>query len=214
MRHLAWSVAASAALSLVAHVPALGADSSEKVAVPPELRLPDGIVYEKGAGKDQAAVTFRHETHVDLSLGTCLACHPEPFRLVRPIRAASHQEMDAGMSCGSCHDGKKAFGTADPASCEACHAGAADPGARVKDVAFRSSASSPGAVAFRHGSHSFGGCTACHPSTFIARAGGTRVASPQDLHGRCGVCHDGSTAFGVENPDACQRCHAAEGAKP
>lgn len=213
IRQWAWPAAALATLVLAAHVPALRADSGEKVAAGPELRLPAGIVYEKASGKDQA-VTFRHETHVDLSQGTCLACHPEPFRLVRPTRATSHQEMDAGKSCGTCHDGKKAFGTADPSSCATCHTGAADPASHVKDVTFRSSAASPGIVVFRHASHGFGGCTTCHPSTFVAKAGGTRVSSPSDVHGKCGVCHDGSTAFGVEDPDACQRCHAAEGAKP
>lgn len=206
-----------AAMGLVAHDPALSVDSGEKVAARPpapvaELRLPAEIVFDGTVGRDQA-VTFRHETHVDHAVGTCLRCHPEPFRLVRPGRAASHAEMDAGTSCGRCHDGTTAFATKAESTCAICHAGPATPGAGARDVTFGSSTASPGPVSFRHAKHP-ASCGICHPGTFVVRAGGTRVASPPDLHAACGVCHDGSAAFGVEDADACQRCHAAEGAKP
>lgn len=206
----------SAALCLALHLPAPAADSDAKLAAPApipagELRLPPPVVFAKTVGPERA-VSFRHETHLDLAPGSCLACHPEPFRLVRPTRAATHADMDAGRSCGSCHDGKKAFGTRDERECAVCHAGPAEPGAGARDATFRSSSASPGAVTFRHAGHSFGSCAPCHPSPFVARAGGTRVSSPADFHAKCGSCHDGSAAFGVEDPDACARCHAAEGA--
>jgi hypothetical protein len=30
----------------------------------------------------------------------------------------------------------------------------------------------------------------------------------------CGACHDGSTAFGAEDPAVCNRCHVETVAKP
>jgi c(7)-type cytochrome triheme protein len=45
--------------------------------------------------------------------------------MLRPQRRATHQEMDAGRSCGACHDGKRAFATSDGERCEGCHTGEA-----------------------------------------------------------------------------------------
>ena len=30
----------------------------------------------------------------------------------------------------------------------------------------------------------------------------------------CGACHNGKEAFGVDDSERCERCHAAEEAKP
>ncbi len=35
----------------------------------------------------------------------------------------THAQMDAKASCGSCHDGKKAFATTDVERCDGCHRG-------------------------------------------------------------------------------------------
>lgn len=85
------------------------------------LRLPADVVYAR-AGADQA-VTFRHDTHFEFAGRRCDACHPVPFRMLRPERSVSHESMDAGGSCGSCHDGKQAFGVTDGDACATCHAG-------------------------------------------------------------------------------------------
>jgi len=117
-------------LLLAAHEPARLETLGEKVAGQPppadgEMRLPPDLLFDKTVGADQA-VTFRHSTHVMLADGNCVSCHPEPFRLLHPVRETSHDAMDKGGSCGTCHDGKKAFGTTDDKNCSTCHEGMGD----------------------------------------------------------------------------------------
>lgn len=222
-------------LALMARLPASPARAGENVAGVPSrdvtVRLPADLIYDATVPREQA-VTFRHSTHVPLSEGSCVACHPEPFRILRPVRKTSHDEMNSGGSCGRCHDGKSAFSTKDEKSCDSCHAGsaqaavadassatgspalpagAAAPG--PKDATFRTSPDSPGPVVFRHATHRAGPCARCHPGIFAMKIGGTKVGSPADLHGKCGTCHGGGKTFGIDDPDFCSRCHAAEGDK-
>jgi c(7)-type cytochrome triheme protein len=70
-------------------------------------------------GASDAAVLFSHRTHVEIAGNKCLGCHPAPFRMLRPERRVTHQEMEAGRLCGACHDGKTASGVRD--DCEHCH---------------------------------------------------------------------------------------------
>ena len=90
------------------------------------LRLPADLVFDQ-AKDAPGRVVFSHHSHVALEANRCGACHPRPFKMLRPSRHAAHAEMDAGASCGSCHDGKKAFGTADAERCDACHRDEAKP---------------------------------------------------------------------------------------
>lgn len=94
---------------------------------PPALtvRLPADITYDQAEDAPDVVV-FSHELHVGF-VDKCLACHPQPFRMLQPARRALHSEMDAGRSCGSCHDGASAFATADGDACERCHAGGGGP---------------------------------------------------------------------------------------
>ena len=85
------------------------------------MRLPPDLLFDS---KDAPApVIFRHTTHVapEPAQNACLACHPEPYKMLHPVRHATHDEMDHGRSCGACHDGKKAFATSDPDRCDRCH---------------------------------------------------------------------------------------------
>lgn len=121
-------------LAILAHLPARPDEPREKVAAPVaparvEMRLPPDLVFDKTVGPD-LAVTFRHTTHVESSDGKCVGCHPAPFRILHPSRATSHEEMEAGRSCGACHDGKGAFATKDESSCSTCHTGSGAEGAR------------------------------------------------------------------------------------
>lgn len=97
-------------------VPALAGSS------PPSsvMKLPPDLVFH-GAKDAPAPVVFSHTLHVPFT-DKCTACHPQPFRMLRPARTTLHAEMDAGRSCGICHDGKAAFATADTESCSRCHA--------------------------------------------------------------------------------------------
>ena len=168
-------------------------------------------------------VVFRHATHVALAENNCLACHnpPDPvFKILRPVRHTSHEEMEAGKTCGACHDDKKAFGTTNTDNCQNCHmeAGAeAAPRTGPKDVALALNEGSPGAVTFRHSSH--GGaqakCARCHPSLFPMKASGKPMDYAAMLEGAtCGTCHNGKEAFGVDDSAYCERCHATEGSTP
>ncbi len=86
-----------------------------------ELRLPAEIQYASG-GASPGPVVFSHRTHVAFS-AKCTACHNVPFRMLKPTRAATHAEMEAGRSCGICHNDAMAFGPKDPAVCGRCHGG-------------------------------------------------------------------------------------------
>jgi len=83
-----------------------------------ELRLPADRTYDHAEGSP-GPVLFRHGSHVPLADGRCVVCHPVPFRILRPTGGFTHEEMDAGRQCGTCHDGKKASGT--QGDCAHCH---------------------------------------------------------------------------------------------
>ena len=105
------------ALLVLALDPAQSSESGERV-----VKLPPDLMFDRTVGRDQAVI-FRHTTHVAFADGKCVACHPEPFRILHPVRTTSHEAMNVGGSCGACHDGAKAFATKDEKSCPTCHTG-------------------------------------------------------------------------------------------
>ena len=192
---------------------------------PIELKLPADIVYSHGLSAD-SAVVFQHATHVELAGRVCTGCHPRPFSMLSPKHRESHAAMNAGGSCGGCHDGRRAFGVRDASSCRTCHSGrrparpatattgkgAPSPGGGPPPIVYGRSAGSPGKVTFRHTTHLSGtSCSSCHPAPFRMKA---LSAPPSAMHesGACGKCHDGNRAFGAQDPEKCARCHA-EGKK-
>jgi len=83
--------------------------------LPNEVRIP--IVRDHGAGDPPDAALFSHWDHDSFS---CASCHPSTF----PQRRAgfTHADMEAGRFCGSCHNGRLAFGPKDKGvGCETCH---------------------------------------------------------------------------------------------
>lgn len=202
---------------------------------PIELRLPPDLEY-KGAAEGPGVVVFRHSTHVALTENNCLACHnpPDPiFKILHPAHHTSHEEMEAGKTCGACHDDKKAFGITNTDNCQNCHSSTAEatapaetpapagaaaaPRGGPKDVHLVLNEGSPGAVTFRHSSH--GGaqakCARCHPSLFPMKASRKPLDYQAMLEGAtCGTCHNGKEAFGVDDSAYCERCHATEGSTP
>ena len=86
-----------------------------------QLRLPQDAVYAKAPGSP-GKVVFSHTSHVAYS-EKCTACHVKLFPILRPTRQVTHAFMEAGESCGACHNGQMAFGPGDPATCTRCHAG-------------------------------------------------------------------------------------------
>ena len=216
---------------LAAHSAPVPADST-RPAPPVEVKLPADISFDRSV-KPDSAVTFSHATHVGFAGNTCTSCHPKPFHMLHPTHHTSHADMNAGGSCGTCHDGKRAFGVRDHGSCGTCHAGRASRQVAVKDPPglrittsvprklpaarrFAKGESSPGQVTFRHETHLKRGeaCVTCHPNPFPMRF--TPPAPSGGMHEKtaCGVCHDAKKAFGTEDPAACNRCHIDTGAKP
>jgi len=241
LRILATFLILSAVPASPAVAAAKGQEPSRKAPSPGgriEVRLPADLTFDRTIG-ERGAVIFRHTTHTAFAGGQCVACHPQPFKILHPTRQASHEEMNAGRSCGICHDGRTAFSTGDPAACQSCHTGMpkraeapslaggakggaaaappAKPAARAGpgDVKLAKSAGSPGRVTFRHATH--GGakarCDRCHPKLFGMKPAGTPLEKAAMFEGKsCGACHNGKTAFGVDDGAQCQRCHATTGA--
>jgi len=198
-----------------------------------ELRLPADIAYPH-AGHPDSTVFFSHRTHVEFAGNLCTGCHPAAFRMLTRGPVPRHGDMNAGGSCGRCHDGKQAFGVRDAAACLSCHTGVqAEPAAAAvaatggtdsaaaarrlpKAHAYPASADSPGPVTFRHKTHvkDASDCAPCHPKPF--RRAATPPLPNGGMHesGACGACHDGKKSFATDDDNACSQCHRESGAKP
>ena len=83
-----------------------------------QLRLPPDLVYKSDGSPGK--VVFSHEFHTAIA-DKCTACHIQLFRMLRPTHRVSHADMEAGKSCGACHNGHMAFGPTEPAGCGRCH---------------------------------------------------------------------------------------------
>jgi len=171
---------------------------------PSELRLPPDRVY--ASQESPAAVVFSHASHVAYSDNHCLACHPQPFSILGRHVPLLHEEMDAGGSCGVCHNGRDATDVVDGDSCDTCHTGV-----QPRSVRLARSADSLGPVTFRHSAHPQA-CPTCHPQPFAMQVRATPLRKDEMFEGAtCGRCHDGNTAFGVDDGDRCETCHDSGG---
>jgi c(7)-type cytochrome triheme protein len=71
----------------------------------------------KGAGK----VVFDGKMHADKG-NKCADCHQSGlFKMKKGADVLTMKDMEAGKNCGACHNGTKAFGVKDAASCAKCH---------------------------------------------------------------------------------------------
>lgn len=68
---------------------------------------------EKTTGK----VVFDGKAHADKGL-KCKDCHPALYKMKKDGTKITMADINAGKSCGSCHNDKKTFGTKD---CTKCH---------------------------------------------------------------------------------------------
>jgi c(7)-type cytochrome triheme protein len=145
--------------------------------------------------KNASAVVFSHDTHLAKNKD-CKTCHSAIFNLSKK-RTFSMAEMEKGLSCGTCHNGKKAFSVATDKDCSKCHRGT------PTAITYRISV---GNAMFSHDSHVNGkglGCKSCHKGGPMRR--GVNMADMEK--GRsCGVCHNGKTAFtAAANCGSCHR---------
>lgn len=71
----------------------------------------------KGAGK----VVFDGKAHADKG-AKCADCHQSGlFKMKKGSDTLTMKDMEAGKNCGACHNGTKAFGVKDAATCAKCH---------------------------------------------------------------------------------------------
>ena len=71
------------------------------------------------AGASAGKVVFDGKSHAENG-AKCTDCHTKIYPMKKGP-SVTMAEMNAGKSCGSCHNGEKAFKTNDQASCNKCH---------------------------------------------------------------------------------------------
>jgi c(7)-type cytochrome triheme protein len=69
--------------------------------------------------KGAANVVYSHDVHVTKLGNKCTECHYRYFKMSTQQHRATMAEMQAGKSCGACHNGQKAFSVKE--NCSKCH---------------------------------------------------------------------------------------------
>ncbi len=134
---------------------------------------------------------FSHKQHIAAS-PDCRACHPKLFAAGRN-KQTSMAQMEKGVSCGACHNGKQASALNN---CSTCHP--------TKEITYRVKATGP--TVFSHNSHlAVSGCGSCHPKLYAPTRNNKRISMAAMAKGAsCGACHNGKQAFSVKE---CAKCH-------
>ena len=79
----------------------------------------DTKFVRQSAGMDDVPpATFPHWIH--RMAYTCYACHDAPFKMKAGANEVTMDQIQAGQSCGVCHDGKTAF-VSNLTTCNRCH---------------------------------------------------------------------------------------------
>lgn len=68
-----------------------------------------------------ANVFFSHDQHAGKTKLGCKECHYAVFTTRANHKPVTMAEMQQGRSCGTCHNGARAFKTSDPQHCSKCH---------------------------------------------------------------------------------------------
>lgn len=79
------------------------------------VHVPD-VVFPAKEGP--GVVTFRHDSHVSVDPPNCTTCHSQRFRILK-VGAPQKVDWHSKENCGSCHNGKTAFGVEE--DCTYCH---------------------------------------------------------------------------------------------
>jgi c(7)-type cytochrome triheme protein len=81
---------------------------------------PGDITFvRQAAGMDDVApAVFPHWIH--RMQYTCYACHDTRYRMTAGVDVITMDQIQAGQSCGACHDGKTAF-VSNLTTCNRCH---------------------------------------------------------------------------------------------
>lgn len=83
---------------------------------------PGDLVFEREGGGGGASAflpsIFPHWVH--RTRYRCYVCHPAPFEMQLGANEVTMEAIGQGQFCGSCHNGKVAFGV-EFQNCERCH---------------------------------------------------------------------------------------------
>lgn len=83
--------------------------------------VPPGKTIEWTGSKDSPGkVVFDGKTHADKGL-KCNDCHTKIFPMKKGTTRITMADLNAGKSCGACHNGERSFKASDPANCARCH---------------------------------------------------------------------------------------------
>jgi len=138
---------------------------------------------------------FSHELHAKRS--ECKECHTRVFPMKAGASQVSMRDINKGLYCGACHNGKKAFSSSE---CSRCH----NMTGFDKELEYKTEGM--GDVLFGHKFHgSMFTCKECHPKLFdMKKTHGMMTMDEMNKGKFCGACHDGNTAASVTD---CNKCH-------
>jgi c(7)-type cytochrome triheme protein len=142
--------------------------------------------------KETGPTHFSHNTHLEVA--KCGTCHPKLYAPNQKNKRVGMAAMEKGLSCGACHNSRKAFSVKE---CSKCHP--------TGELLFEEK--STGNVVFSHKFHSgLYRCGDCHTSIYETNRSKMKVSMQEMEKGRsCGACHEGKTAFNVS--EKCEGCH-------
>jgi len=80
-------------------------------------KIGGGDVKYRQAGADP--VVYSHDDHVGKAALKCSECHYKLYTIEGHKSKVTMEEMRQGRSCGSCHNGKRAFDV--KGTCTKCH---------------------------------------------------------------------------------------------
>lgn len=160
---------------------------------------PRDITY---AVKGLGTAVFSHAVHISKTGGACKGCHNGSV-ITGNGKAVTMAEMEKGRTCGSCHNGKRAF--AVTANCDRCHKGL-----KPKEITFNLKGVTP--ATFSHSFHTQAySCKECHTKIFPYKTVVGKATMDDMAKGKsCGTCHNGKKAFASSGD--CEKCH--KGMKP
>lgn len=157
------------------------------------VTIRDVVYNSKNSGK----VVFSHSRHLKIKEmnRNCRACHDAIFDLKKK-KHYTMSDMKKGKSCGTCHNGEKAFSTAE---CSACH--------QTKEIIYHVKATGP--TRFSHKTHlaKSANCDVCHPSIYVAGPNKHVTMTAMEKGTSCGACHNSRQAFSLKE---CSKCHPVQ----
>lgn len=113
-RRFAWRRGWSLLLVCAVLASAVTAEEAGEPSEPGDIRF-----VRQAAGMDDVPpATFPHWIH--RMQYTCYACHESPYKMKAGANLVTMDQIQAGQSCGACHDGKTAF-ISNLTTCNRCH---------------------------------------------------------------------------------------------